>query len=69
MASIGTTELSPGQSAPLTKITATDQSGVVLIATALGLAFALISVLIRAYVQIGIRTSADVAASCSMVSF
>lgn len=67
MSSNGTKQLLPGQSAPLATITATDQSGIVLIATALGLAFAAISVLIRAYIQMGIRTAADVAVICSIV--
>lgn len=43
--------LLPGQSAPLTIITSTDRSGLILIATALGLIFALVSLLIRAYVR------------------
>lgn len=43
--------LLPGQSPPLTIITPTDHSGLVLIATALGFVFALVSLLIRAYVR------------------
>jgi len=39
------------QSAPVTIITSTDRSGLVLIAIALGLAFALVSLLIRVYVR------------------
>lgn len=62
-----TTGLLPGQSAPLSTITSTDQSGVVLIATALGLAFALVSLLIRVYVQMGLRAAADFSAVLSMV--
>lgn len=48
-------QLLPGQSAPLEVITATDQSGVILIVTALGLIFAIISLLIRIYLQYEIR--------------
>lgn len=68
MASNGTIELLPGQSAPLTIITSTDQSGVVLIVTAIGLAFAFVSMLIRVYIQLGLRTTADIAVVLSMVS-
>ncbi|KAG4415819.1 hypothetical protein IFR04_011053 [Cadophora malorum] len=64
-----TTGLLPGQSAPLSTITSTDQSGVVLIATALGLAFALVSLLIRVYVQMGLRAAADFSAVLSMVFY
>ena len=45
------TALLPGQSAPLTIITSTDQSGIVLIGTALALSFALISILIRVFIR------------------
>ncbi|KAH7369607.1 hypothetical protein BKA65DRAFT_416627 [Rhexocercosporidium sp. MPI-PUGE-AT-0058] len=69
MASNGTMGLLPGQSAPLTTITATDQSGLVLIATALGLAFALVSMLIRVYIQLGLRSAADTAVVLSMVFY
>ncbi|KAH7383048.1 hypothetical protein BKA64DRAFT_749130 [Cadophora sp. MPI-SDFR-AT-0126] len=61
--------LLPGQSAPLSTITSTDQSGVVLIATALGLAFALVSLLIRVYVQMGLRTLPDIAVVFSMLFY
>jgi hypothetical protein len=43
--------LLPGQSAPLATITPTDHRGLVAIATALGLIFSLISIVIRAYVR------------------
>ncbi|KAH6721030.1 hypothetical protein BKA61DRAFT_699310 [Leptodontidium sp. MPI-SDFR-AT-0119] len=69
MASNGTIELLPGQSAPLTIITSTDQSGVVLIVTAIGLAFAFVSMLIRVYIQLGLRTTADIAVVLSMVFY
>ncbi|KAE8446753.1 hypothetical protein EG329_011658 [Mollisiaceae sp. DMI_Dod_QoI] len=49
------TQLLPGHAPPLEVITATDQRGVVLIATALGLIFAVISLLIRLYLQFEIR--------------
>jgi len=49
------TTLLPGQSAPIAIITATDQSGIVLIATALALAVALTSLLMRVYMQLQIR--------------
>ncbi|KAK0113952.1 hypothetical protein ONS95_014197 [Cadophora gregata] len=68
MASNETAGLLPGRSAPLSTITSRDQSGVVLIATALGLAFALVSMLIRVYIQIGLRTAADAAAVLSAVT-
>ncbi|KUJ14945.1 uncharacterized protein LY89DRAFT_649533 [Mollisia scopiformis] len=48
-------QLLPGQSAPLEVLTATDQSGVILIAAALGLIFAIISLLIRVYLQLEVR--------------
>ncbi|KAH8770203.1 hypothetical protein F5882DRAFT_411675 [Hyaloscypha sp. PMI_1271] len=49
------TTLLPGQSAPIAIITATDQSGIVLIATALALAIAFTSLLMRGYMQLQIR--------------
>lgn len=51
MASNSTAMLLPGQTAPLTVITATDQSGVIIIATALALTFALISILLRLFIR------------------
>jgi hypothetical protein len=62
--------LLPGQSAPLTVITATDQGGVVIIATALALVFALVSVLLRLFVRVEFRhrwSGDDLAAMSSMV--
>ncbi|KAE9367678.1 hypothetical protein N431DRAFT_349139 [Stipitochalara longipes BDJ] len=50
-----TTTLLPGQSAPLATITAIDQSGIVLITTALALAISLTSLLMRVYMQLQIR--------------
>jgi hypothetical protein len=41
----------PGQSAPLATITSTDHRGLIAIATALGLIFSLISLVIRGYVR------------------
>jgi hypothetical protein len=70
MASNGTTLLS-GQSAPLASITSTDERGIVLIATSLGLAFALISLVIRIFIRIDFHQAFardDVAAVASMVS-
>lgn len=64
--------LYPGESAPLTVITATDQSGVVLIGTALALIFAAISMLIRLYVRLEFRhnfAKDDLASLISMVGF
>jgi hypothetical protein len=49
------TSLLPGQSPPISIITAADQSGVVLIATALALTIAFISLLMRVYMQLQIR--------------
>ena len=45
--------LLPGQSPPLFSVTPTDKSGVILIVTALGLALAIVSTSIRAYVRFG----------------
>ena len=47
--------LAPGQSAPLTVISPTDQGGVVLIVTALGMIFAIVSILIRMYIRLQLR--------------
>lgn len=61
----------PGQSAPLAIITPTDQSGVILIATALCLIFALFALLIRLFIRFGFRSEFakdDIAAFGSMVS-
>lgn len=71
MASNSTGGLLPGQSAPLTVITATDQSGIVLIATALGLSFAIISFIIRIYIRLEFRhqfSRDDVVCAFAMVS-
>jgi hypothetical protein len=65
------TQLLPGQSPPLEVITATDQRGVIIIATTLGLIFASISLLIRLYLQLEIRHQVgrdDVAVLLAMVS-
>jgi hypothetical protein len=53
MAAAAAPSLLPGQSQPLMVISSTDQGGVILITTALGLAFALVSLFIRAYVRYG----------------
>lgn len=47
--------LLPGQAPPFAVITATDQSGIVLIATTLALAIAIVSLLMRVYMQLQIR--------------
>jgi hypothetical protein len=65
-----TTGLLPGQSPPLTVITSTDRSGIVLIATALGLIFAIISLLIRLFIRLEFRhqfARDDIAAALAMV--
>jgi len=65
------TGLLPGQSAPFTVITSTDQSGVVLIATSLGLGFAIISILLRIFIRLEFRNQIakdDVLAFSAMVS-
>jgi len=65
------TQLLPGQSPPLEVITATDQRGVIIIATTLGLIFASISLLIRVYLQLEIRHQIgrdDAAVLLAMVS-
>jgi len=63
MASNGTDTpaLLPGQSPPLSVLTPTDQTGVIYIATALGLVFALISLLIRYFIRVDLqnKVSAD----------
>lgn len=64
------TGLLPGQSPPLTVITSTNQSGIVLIATVLGLAFALISLLIRLFIRLEFRhqfARDDIVAALAMV--
>jgi hypothetical protein len=53
MAAPAAPSLLPGQSPPLMVISSTDKGGVIIIATALGLAFVLVSLLIRAYVRYG----------------
>jgi hypothetical protein len=53
MAATAAPSLLPGQNPPLMVISGTDKGGVILITTALGLAFALVSLLIRAYVRYG----------------
>ena len=66
------TNLLPGQSPPLTIITSTDQSGVVLIATALALIFAIISILIRVFIRFEFRSDFardDIVAAISLVGF
>jgi hypothetical protein len=63
--------LLPGQSAPLTVITPTNQSGIVIIATALALVFALVSVLLRLFIRVEFRqrfAGDDVATFISMAS-
>ena len=70
MASSAATLL-PGQSPPLTVITSTDQRGVVLIATALGLVFGLISLLIRIFIRLEFGTGFsrdDIFAAVAMVT-
>lgn len=62
--------LLPGQSPPLSVITPTDQGGVVLIVTALGMIFALISIIIRVYIRLQLRNAFardDVVVSVAMV--
>jgi hypothetical protein len=53
MAATAVPSLLPGQSQPLMVISGTDKGGIILITTALGLAFALVSLFIRAYVRYG----------------
>lgn len=53
MAAAAVPSLLPGQSQPLMVISSTDKGGIILITTALGLAFALVSLFIRAYVRYG----------------
>lgn len=65
------TTLLPGQSPPLTIITSTNQTGVLLITTSLALVIAVISLLIRIYLQLQIRQQYaldNVLALVSMVS-
>jgi len=66
------TVLLPGQSPPLSIITSTDQSGVLLIVASLALIFALISMLIRIYLQLEVRHKVepdDYAVFAAMVLF
>ncbi|KAJ5046623.1 uncharacterized protein L3040_003861 [Drepanopeziza brunnea f. sp. 'multigermtubi'] len=67
MAFNGSRELLPGRSAPLAIVSASDQGGVVVLAAALGLALALVSILIRVSISRGIRSAADFAAATAMV--
>lgn len=63
--------LYPGQSPPFTHISPTNQSGVVLIATALALVFAIVSLLIRLFIRYQFRADFakdDVLSFLSMVS-
>ena len=53
MAAAAVPSLLPGQNPPLMIISGTDKGGVILITTALGLAFAFVSLLIRVYVRYG----------------
>ncbi|KFY14329.1 hypothetical protein V491_06094 [Pseudogymnoascus sp. VKM F-3775] len=62
--------LAPGQSPPLTVISPTNQGGVVLIITALGMVFAFVSILIRLYIRLQIRHAFqrdDIAVAIAMV--
>lgn len=62
----------PGQSPPLTVITPTDQGGIVVIATALALIFALVSIVLRLFIRVEFRRrffGDDVAALLSMASY
>jgi hypothetical protein len=71
MASNGTeTPLLPGQSPPLSVLTPTDQTGVVLIATALGLVFAVVSLLIRYFIRVDLQNKVaadDILATLALV--
>jgi hypothetical protein len=53
MAAAAVPSLLPGQNPPLLVISTTDKGGVIIITTALGLAFVIVSLLIRAYVRYG----------------
>lgn len=64
--------LAPGQSPPLTVISPTNQGGVVLIITALGMVFAFVSILIRLYIRLQIRHAFqrdDIAVAIAMVVY
>ena len=66
-----TSTLLPGQSAPLTVVTATDQTGVVIIGTVLALIFAFISIFLRLFIRAQFRhefARDDIAALVAMVS-
>ncbi|KAK1759194.1 hypothetical protein QBC47DRAFT_99712 [Echria macrotheca] len=66
------TGLYPGQSAPLATLTATDQSGAVIIGAALALVFALIAMFIRLYVRLQFQrgfSMDDMLAATSMAFF
>ncbi|KAK3687849.1 hypothetical protein B0T22DRAFT_140161 [Podospora appendiculata] len=62
--------LYPGQSPPFAVITATDQGGIILIATALALVFSVISMLIRLFIRFEFRhdfARDDIAAGVALV--
>lgn len=74
MASNGTDTpaLLPGQSPPLTVLTPTDQTGVLYITTAIGLVFAVISLLIRYFIRVDLQnklSADDIVASLALVFF
>ena len=65
------TGLLPGQSPALSVISAADHGGLVLIATAVAMSFALISILLRLFIRLDFRQSLgrdDLLAGLSMVS-
>ncbi|KAK3317954.1 hypothetical protein B0H66DRAFT_555879 [Apodospora peruviana] len=62
----------PGQSAPFTVVTATDQTGIVIISTVLALIFSILSMLIRLFIRMQFRhefARDDVAAVGAMALF
>ncbi len=64
------TQLLPGQSPPAAVVTPTDQTGVVLIANALGMIFGFISILIRVFIRLEFHNKFgrdDIAAGLAMV--
>lgn len=66
-----TSTLLPGQSAPLTVVTATDQTGIVVIGTVLALIFAFISIFLRLFIRFQFRhefARDDIVALVAMVS-
>lgn len=72
MDSNSTAGLLPGQDAPLAVVTATDQTGIIIITTAFAMVFALVSICIRIFIRMEFHHAFSVDdhfSIASMVSF